>query len=202
MPESLHMSRPPHLPPPLPPPLPPRARPAMTKPQPVPGLPTTQQPAPVVRPPVAAFSTTSGTSIDAAAGTLPAGFLEALRKVVPKRRRLKARYVVGLGVLTVTVVLGVDPSMREFASARWHRRPVAAPAGTTAAQRVATTPPPTLAAAEATTAVPVANPVTTMVPSTTDPPAMAATPKKTRPGRTAPRAAEKHASKSAAKTPD
>jgi hypothetical protein len=55
--------------------------------------------------------------------TLPPAFLEALRRVVPRRRRAKLPYVVGLGLLAVVGVLGMDGSTREFMAERWHRAP-------------------------------------------------------------------------------
>ena len=50
---------------------------------------------------------------------LSPAFLDALRKLVPPRRRMKIRYVVGLAVIAVVGVLGADASTREFVAARW-----------------------------------------------------------------------------------
>jgi hypothetical protein len=48
-------------------------------------------------------------------------FLQALRKLVPARRRkVKVRYFAGLGLLVTAGVLGTDPSTREFAASLLH----------------------------------------------------------------------------------
>jgi hypothetical protein len=126
--------------------------------------------------------------IDPATGALSPAFIEALRKVVPKRRRLKARYVVGLGMLIVAVVLGADPSTRQFASTRWRRTPVV-----TTPETVATRPakaPPSIIADDPTAALPAASFGAPAPPSTAGAPAKAEMPKKTRP-RAVPRATRK-----------
>lgn len=56
--------------------------------------------------------------VDSALHTLSPEFLAALRKVVPRKRRAKLPYIVGLGLLAVVVVVGVDPQTREFLATR------------------------------------------------------------------------------------
>jgi hypothetical protein len=68
-------------------------------------------------------------------------FIAALKKVAPKRRRSKLPYIVGVMAALVVIVLGRDPSTREFAitkgreiAVRWHMQPTppAAQAGVSA----------------------------------------------------------------------
>src|SRR5271165_5099152 len=47
--------------------------------------------------------------VDTGLHTLSPEFLAALRKVVPRKRRAKLPYIVGLGLLAVVVVVGADP---------------------------------------------------------------------------------------------
>jgi hypothetical protein len=116
-----------------PPALPLRARAAATN-RPLPPLPkapaiTASVHAPVSEKPKSALSSpTWSTSTDTALLTLPPGFIEALRKVVPKRRRAKVPYVVGVGLLAVVGILAADASTRDYLAASWHREaPSASP---------------------------------------------------------------------------
>jgi hypothetical protein len=131
--------------------------------------------------------------------TLSPEFLDALRKVAPKRRRMKIRYVVGLGLAAVAVVLAADASMREFVAARWHRgggdpsRAIAAEQ----AMKPATTAP-AVEQPIAVTNVPVADPIAPVAASPTNPPDA----KKTHPRRAMPRAKGKHAGPATGQAPD
>jgi hypothetical protein len=127
--------------------------------------------------------------------TLSPEFLDALRKVAPKRRRVKIRYVVGLGLAVVAVVLAADASMRDFVAARWHR---GGDASRAIAAEQAMNPATTAPAVEQPTAatnVPVADPITASPANPTDA-------KKTRPRRATPRAKGKHANPATGQAPD
>jgi len=56
--------------------------------------------------------------------TLTPAFIEALKKIAPKKRSSKVPYVIAAALLAVIVALGADPSAREFGVAKG--RPVAA----------------------------------------------------------------------------
>jgi hypothetical protein len=74
----------------------------------------------------AALSSTSdswSTSTDTERIILSPAFLEALRAVVPRRRRAKVPYIIAAGLLVVLVVVGADRSTREFVSVRWRGSP-------------------------------------------------------------------------------
>jgi hypothetical protein len=127
--------------------------------------------------------------------TLSPEFLDALRRVAPKRRRMKIRYVVGLGLAVVAIVLAADASMRDFVAARWHRGGEA-PRAIAAEQ--ATKPATTAPAVEqpiAATNTPVADPIAA---SPANPPDA----KKARPRRAMPRAKGKHTNPATGQAPD
>jgi hypothetical protein len=67
---------------------------------------------------------------------LSPAFLEALRKVVPRRRRGKLPYIVSLGLLAVVGVVGADRSTREFIEERWHHAPSGVARASALSQRV------------------------------------------------------------------
>jgi hypothetical protein len=52
--------------------------------------------------------------------TLTPEFLQALRKVAPKKRRMKVRYVFIVGVLGVLLTLGLDVGVREWVLSQIH----------------------------------------------------------------------------------
>ena len=56
--------------------------------------------------------------------TLTPAFIDALKKIAPKKRSSKVPYVIVAALLAVIAVLGVDPSAREFGVTKG--RPVAA----------------------------------------------------------------------------
>jgi hypothetical protein len=90
--------------------------------------------------------------------TLTPAFMDALRKVAPKKRRSKIPYVIALGVLAFLVMLGADASTREFGLSKLaalRSTPAAAPAPAPEAIPTAVT---TLTSADApTVSTPVAN---------------------------------------------
>jgi hypothetical protein len=74
--------------------------------------------------------------------TLTPAFMDALRKVAPKKRRSKIPYVIALGLLAFVVMLGADPSTREFGLSKLaasRTTPAAAPATEPAAVATAVT---------------------------------------------------------------
>ena len=190
------------------PPLPARGRGASPRPPPPPRapamapVPAAAVPAMAPVPAMAAVreSMPSLIPLDDAADTglltLSPEFLDALRKVAPKRRRVKIRYVVGLGLAVVAVVLAADASMRDFVAARWHRGGGDAPRAIAAEQ--AMKPATTALAVEqpiAATNTPVADPIAV---SPANPPDA----KKTRPRRAMPRAKGKHTNPATGQAPD
>jgi hypothetical protein len=130
-------------------------------------------------------------SSDSGLMTLSPAFLEALRKVVPTRRRAKLPYIVGLGLLAVAGVVGTDRSTREFIAERWLRAPVAAagaavlPQGPEPATAHGTVPP------AASSDPPVENPVVPAASAIENTSGTAATAKKKRPRRPPPQPKEK-----------
>jgi hypothetical protein len=183
----------------LPPALPPRASVIATKQGLAAIAPAVPHPAPPIAPTALPSSASSSTGIDSTATglvTLPPAFLEALRRVVPRRRRAKLPYVVGLGLLAVVGVLGNDLSTREFIAERWHHAPIGAPhaaalaqeAGQPTADRIV--PPASTSDQRGESPVP---PFAATIESASGKSATgtAAKPKKTRPRRAAPQANEK-----------
>ena len=61
--------------------------------------------------------TSIASSGDAAHVTVSPELLVALRRVVPRRRRARLPYVVGVGLMVVVGVLGADPSVRQLIAA-------------------------------------------------------------------------------------
>jgi hypothetical protein len=132
--------------------------------------------------------------------TLSPEFLDALRRIAPKRRRMKIRYVVGLGLVAVAVVLAADASMRDFVAARWHRGGGDASRAIAAEQAMKpATAAPAVEQPIAETKVPVAElPIAPLAASPANPPET----KKTRPRRAMPRAKGKHANPATGQAPD
>ncbi|MDP9149062.1 MAG: hypothetical protein M3O36_03850, partial [Myxococcota bacterium] len=52
--------------------------------------------------------------------TLSPDLLEALRRIIPRRRPAKLPYIVALGLLGVVGAVAADPSARELVAARLH----------------------------------------------------------------------------------
>jgi hypothetical protein len=126
---------------------------------------------------------------------LPPGFLEALRRVVPRRRRAKLRYIVGLGLVAFFGIVAADPSTREFVAARWRH---AAPVGSAAATTIDASAKPGVPAASVAAANPMPHPVVDRpapVPTTAPPATSGSTigtgSKRAQPRRAAPGAAAK-----------
>jgi hypothetical protein len=99
-------------------------------------------------------------NVDTALLTLSPEFLAALRRVAPKKRRVKIQHVVGLAFLAMMVVLGADKAARELIAARWRR----APAVTAMAPSPATAGPPVVSPV-VTTVEPVEHPIVKLVSS-------------------------------------
>jgi hypothetical protein len=59
--------------------------------------------------------------VDTALVELSPEFLERLRSIAPRRRRVKLAHVLALGVIGVAATLGADRSVREIGYARWRR---------------------------------------------------------------------------------
>ena len=81
--------------------------------------------------------------------TLTPAFLDALKKVAPKKRRSKVPYVIALALLAVVAVLGADASTREFGLAkgqlivaRLHHAPASSPVSAPVAPVLAQVAPP------------------------------------------------------------
>jgi hypothetical protein len=139
------------------------------------------------------FSSISGVPTELL--TLTPAFLDALRKVAPKKRRSKIPYVIALGLLAFVVMLGADPSTREFGRSKlaaFRSTPAAAPAPEAAPITTAVT---TLTAADLpTVSTPAATPTTAPVVKADEPapaPAAEATPAKKSPAKTSPGAQPK-----------
>jgi hypothetical protein len=143
--------------------------------------------------------------------TLTPAFMDALRKVAPKKRRSKIPYVIALGVLAFLVMLGADASTREFGLSKLaalRSTPAATPAAAPAPEAVPTAVT-TLTSAEApTVSTPVANLPSAPVVKADEPapapapaPAAEASTAKKSPAKTAPAAQPKKAQPRAASRP-
>jgi hypothetical protein len=131
---------------------------------------------------------------DSAVVTLSPAFLEALRKVVPRRRRAKLPYIIGVGLLAVVGVVGADRSTREFMAERWHHARVEAPAAAALPPRPEAAAVNRIVPPTAMSDLRIETPIVPVVSSPESTSATAATPKKTRPHRAAPQSKERRAS--------
>jgi hypothetical protein len=127
--------------------------------------------------------------------TLTPAFMDALRKVAPKKRRAKIPYVIALGLVAVLVMLGADPSTREFGLSKlaaFRSTPAAAPAPAPEPAPIATAVT-TLTSADApTVSTPaVATPSAPVADEPAPAPAAEASPAKRSPAKTSPAAQPK-----------
>jgi hypothetical protein len=84
--------------------------------------------------------------------TLTPAFMDALRKVAPKKPRSKIPYVIALGLLAFVLMLASDPSTREFGLSKlaaFRATPAAAPAAPAAEPAAVATAVTTLTSADA-----------------------------------------------------